>query len=223
MAFASSPQENTLQSEKTIQLGRMSSQPWRKTLHFVSPSYRAKAFWGLAGVGCIVFLWSVLQAFLAADIAAFDTLDRLSFNYSMVFTIVIGLLLAGLCVVISFQGVSLRLVHRRVVEVTDDDLRDGFVRDSGGLELRQSFKKPRHFPLSTYKYSRIISNELSQTRSTNTQRQLKQSGESQSYTNALKNNSTTIVISLEKATLSFECQDKNALEMLKKHLDDSKQ
>lgn len=189
-------------ANRNIELGRVSYQAWRKNVHFVSPSYRAKAFWGLSGLGCIIFLWSVLQAFLAADITALDRLQKLSFNYSMVFTIFVGLVLAGLCLVICFQGVSLRLVNG------DDDLEEG----GGWLELRQSFKKPRQFPLNTYRFARIISNETSQDLSNLSNRQ--------NYPHALKNNSHTLLLSFKNAAITLESQDLNGLEALKKHLDE---
>ncbi len=206
MAIVSSTKESDFQADKSIQLGRMSNQPWRKTLHFVSPSYRAKAFWGLSGLGCIVFLWSVFQAFLAADVTTLGNLEKFSLNYSMVFTIFIGLLLAGLCVVICFQGVSLR-----VVEAKDDS-----GTYAGRLELRQAFKKPRSFELSTHRYTRVISNELSQATA---KKQVTPSASQRSYLNALKNNSHTAVISINNATISFESQDIEALQSLKTYLD----
>ncbi len=190
---------------ETIELGRVSYQAWRKNqrkhLHFVSPSYRAKAFWGLSGLGCIVFLWSVLQAFLAADLAALDSVQKLSFNYSMVFTIVIGLLLAGLCLVICFQGLSLRIV----------DGEDGIEGNEGWLELRQSFKKPRIFPLANYRYSRIYTNESKQAGQTNLHRN--------SYPHALKNNSHTLNIRFANTSITLESQDLKGIEKLKNYLD----
>lgn len=208
MAFAS--KENPLPPEKSIQLGRMTHQPWRKNIYFVSPSYRAKAFWGLSGLGCIIFLWSVLQAFLAADVTALDRLQKFSFNYSMVFTIFIGLLLAGLCVVICFQGVVLRVVESR----------EGDVEGGGRLELRQSLKKPQVFPLSNYRFTRIISNESSLKRNSLRQkREARAITPPHTYSNALKNNSHTVVISFSGTTISFESQDFAGLEKLKNLLD----
>lgn len=185
-------------SDKTIELGRVSYQPWRKNLHFVSPSYRAKAFWGLSGFGCIVFLWSVLQAFLAADITTLDRVQKLSFNYSMVFTIFIGLLLAGLCLVICFQGVSLKVVHGK----------GGSEGDGGWLELRQSFKKSHTFPLNTYKYSRLYEQKIEQNLGTR-----------QRYPHALKNNSHLLKISFQNVSIELESQDVSGLETLRNYLD----